>query len=200
MIKAPLPANEAARLEALRQYQILDTDAEEVFDDITRLATYICQTPIAVISLVDHDRQWFKARVGLAPRETSRDCAFCAHAILQDSPTVVPDALADARFADNPLVTAEPHIRLYAGAPLITAEGFKLGTLCVIDREPRTLSNEQLAVLRILANQVMAHLETRRELAAVNRALRERKREVNELSERVRQQEIRLNELETRLG
>jgi two-component system NtrC family sensor kinase len=188
---APLPRNESARLEALRQYQILDTDPEEVFDDITRLAAYICQTPIAVISLVDRDRQWFKARVGLGPAETSRDCAFCAHAILEDTPTVVPDALADVRFADNPLVTAEPYIRLYAGAPLITPEGFRLGTLCVIDRVSRTLDQGQIAVLRMLANQVMTQLDLRRELSAVTKSLTEHKRVEKELRERVDQLEAK---------
>ena len=169
-----------------------------MFDDITRLAAYVCQTPIAVISLVDRDRQWFKARVGLGPRETSRDCAFCAHAILQDTPLSVPDAMADERFADNPLVTDEPYIRLYAGAPLITPEGFKLGTLCVIDRAPRTLSPEQLAVLRMLSNQVMVQLDLRREHSAVTRSLKQRKLEVNELSERIRQLEAKIKEFEAR--
>jgi GAF domain-containing protein len=187
---APLPKNESARLEALRQYEILDTDPEEAFDDLTRLAAYVCQTPIAVISLVDRDRQWFKARVGLGPAETSRDCAFCAHTILQETPMVVPDALADDRFADNPLVTSEPYIRLYAGAPLMTPEGFRLGSLCVIDRQPRNLSAEQIAVLRMLANQVMGQLDLRRDLAASTRALQEQKRLTKELTERVRQQSV----------
>jgi len=186
---APLPRNESARLEALRQYEILDTDPEEVFDDITRLAAYVCETPIAVISLVDKDRQWFKARIGLGPTETSRDCAFCAHAILEDTPMCVPDALADPRFSDNPLVTAEPYIRLYAGAPLITPEGFRLGTLCVIDRVSRTLNLGQIAVLRMLANQVMAQLDLRRELAAVKKSLAEHKRLGNELRDRLDQLE-----------
>lgn len=180
---APLPKNESARLEALRQYEILDTDPEEVFDDITRLAAYICQTPIAVISFVDRDRQWFKARVGLDPTETSRDCAFCAHAILQETPMVVPDALADLRFADNPLVTAAPSIRLYAGAPLITPEGFRLGTLCVIDRVSRALEPGQIAVLSMLANQVMTQLDLRRDNAALRRSLDEHKRMLRESKE-----------------
>jgi two-component system NtrC family sensor kinase len=182
---APPPKNEAARLEALRQYEILDTESEEVFDDITRLAAYICQTPIAVISLIDKDRQWFKARVGLSLTETSRDCAFCAHAILQGAPMVVPDALADQRFANNALVTAEPYIRLYAGAPLITTEGFRLGTLCVIDRVPRRLSDEQIAALRILSCQVMTQLDLRRDLSAIKKSLNEHKRIERELRERL---------------
>ncbi len=182
---APLPKNESARLEALRQYEVLDTDAEEVFDDITRLAAYICQTPIAVISLIDKDRQWFKARIGLGPTETSRDCAFCAHAILEETPMVIPDAMEDLRFADNPLVTKEPYIRMYAGSPLITPEGFRLGTLCVIDRVSRTLDPEQVAVLRMLANQVMAQLDLRRELSVVTKSLAEHKRAEKELRDRL---------------
>lgn len=188
---APLPKNESARLEALRQYEILDTDPEEVFDDITRLAAYVCQTPIAVISLVDRDRQWFKARIGLGPAETSRDCAFCAHAILEETPMVVPDALADPRFFDNPLVIAEPYIRLYAGAPLITPEGFRLGTLCVIDRVSRALEPGQIAVLRMLANQVMTQLDLRRDLSVVKKSLADHKRVEKELRERVAQLEVK---------
>jgi GAF domain-containing protein len=192
---APLPKNEAARLEALRQYDILDTDAEEVFDDLARLAAYVCQTPIAVISLVDKDRQWFKARVGLGLSETSRDCAFCAYAILQGTPMIVPDAMADERFADNPLVTSEPHIRLYAGAPLITPEGFRLGTLCVIDRVPRQLDTEQVAALRMLGNQVMAQLDARRDLAAMTRSLNDHRHKEQELTQQVQQQEATINSL-----
>jgi two-component system NtrC family sensor kinase len=186
---APLPRNESARLEALRQYEVLDSAPEEIFDDITRLAAYICQTPIAVISLIDENRQWFKARIGLGPTETSRDCAFCAHAILEETPMVIPDAMADIRFADNPLVTREPYIRLYAGAPLITPEGFRLGTLCVIDRVSRTLNSEQVAVLRMLANQVMAQLDLRRELSMATRSLAKHKHTEKELQERVNQLE-----------
>jgi len=181
-MRAPLPANEAARLEALRQYQILDTHDETAFDDLTRIAAYICQTPIAIISLIDEDRQWFKARLGVGPRETSRDIAFCAHTILEDAPTIVPDALRDKRFADNPLVTAEPYIRLYAGAPLITPEGFRLGSLCVVDRVPRELSVEQIAVLRMLSNQVMTQLDLRRDIAALTQALKEQSRLLQKLT------------------
>ncbi len=182
MRSTPLPDNEPARLEALRQYEILDTDEEGAFDDLTRIAAYICQTPIAIISLVDKDRQWFKARLGLGPSETSRDVAFCSHTILQGAPMVVPDALVDERFAANPLVTSEPYIRLYAGAPLITPEGFRLGSLCVIDRVPRNLSPDQIAVLRMLSNQVMTLLDLRREKAALQRSLNEHKRLLRESS------------------
>jgi GAF domain-containing protein len=171
MPAAPVPENEAARLETLRQYEILDTDPEESFNDLTRLAAYICNTPIALISLIDAHRQWFKSRVGLSERETSRDVSFCAHAILQDGPCIVRDALDDERFRTNPMVTSDPYIRFYAGSPLMSPEGFKIGTLCVIDDKPRDLTPEQIAALRILSNQVITQLELRREVASLQRAL-----------------------------
>jgi len=159
---APLPANERERLKALLRYEILDTDSERHFDDLTLLASHICQTPIALVSLVDKDRQWFKARVGLSVSETSRDVSFCAHAILQPNLFIVPDATEDARFADNPLVTSEPKIRFYAGMPLFTSDGkHALGTLCVIDRVPRELSATQKEEIEALARQVQALLELR---------------------------------------
>ncbi|HEV7857112.1 MAG TPA: GAF domain-containing protein [Pyrinomonadaceae bacterium] len=175
-MKAPLPDNEAARLETLRQYQILDTDPEETFNDLTRLAAYICGTPIALITLIDMNRQWFKARVGMSQQETSRDISFCSHAILQTGPLVVRDAMDDARFARNPMVLSDPYIRFYAGSPLVTPEGFVLGTLCVIDRVPRDLTQEQVAALRALGNQVITLLEARREIAFLTRALDKYKR------------------------
>jgi GAF domain-containing protein len=170
-MKAPIPENEAARLEALRQYEILDTDPEESFNDLTRLAAYVCNTPIALITLVDAHRQWFKARVGIGEKETSRDISFCAHAILQDGPFIVPDVIADERFKDNPFVTQDPHIRFYAGSPLMSPEGFKIGTLCVVDNRPKELSPKQIAALKILGNQVITQLDLRREILALKRAL-----------------------------
>jgi GAF domain-containing protein len=158
--KAILAQNEIARLEALRQYCVLDTGCEAAFDDLTLLAAQICGTPIALISLIDDCRQWFKSKVGLDVESTSRDLAFCAHAIQQpDDVLIVPDTLLDHRFATNSLVTSDPYIRFYAGAPLITPEGYAVGTLCVIDRVPRQLSLEQVQALRTLSRQVIAQME-----------------------------------------
>ena len=161
---APIGENEADRLRILYQYEILDTISEQAFDELTELASSVCETPIALISLVDQDRQWFKAAVGLNVRETSRDVSFCAHAILDRNVLVVPDAARDARFADNPLVTGSPHIRFYAGAPLVTPEGPALGSLCVIDRVPRAFTAKQERALEILSRQVVTQLRLRRAL------------------------------------
>lgn len=164
MVAAPKPIDEQARIEALEAYEILDTMPEQVFDDITYLASQICETPIALISLVDVDRQWFKSRVGLDASETHRDLAFCAHAILEpDELLVVEDATADARFSDNPLVD-DGTVRFYAGAPLQAGEGSALGTICVIDKQPRELDDEQKAALAALSRQVMGLLELRKTL------------------------------------
>ena len=156
----PLPSNEKRRLHVLWQYDVLDTVPEEVFDNLTELAARICEAPIALISLVDEDRQWFKAKIGTQVEETSRDVSFCAHAITQSDLFIVSDATKDSRFANNPLVTSEPKIRFYAGAPLITTDGYALGTLCVIDKVPRRLRPDQKQALTILARHVVSQLET----------------------------------------
>ncbi|MGH8991050.1 MAG: GAF domain-containing protein [Acidimicrobiia bacterium] len=162
---APHP-QEAARLAALRDYGVLDSLPEPVYDDIAFLASYICETPIALVSLVDQDRQWFKAKVGTEINETSRDVAFCAHAILApDEIFVVSDALEDPRFATNPLVREDPKIRFYAGAPLNSPSGLPLGTLCAMDHVPHRLSPDQARALGALSREVVVHLELRRLVA-----------------------------------
>ena len=161
MISAQPTADESRRIETLRKYAILDTESEQALDDLTALAAQICGAPIALISLVDEHRQWFKARVGLETTETPRDISFCGHAVHQRDLFIVSDATQDERFAGNPLVTGEPHIRFYAGAPLVSPDDSALGTLCVIDHVPRNLTQAQEQALRVLARQVMTHLELR---------------------------------------
>lgn len=174
---AQLPGDEVDRLAVLSSYEVLDTSPELAFDDLVKLAAQICETPIALISLVDDSRQWFKAKVGLDAEETPRDIAFCSHAILQpEELLVVQDTLADVRFADNPLVTGAPGIRFYAGAPLVTPEGHALGTLCVIDRVPRDFAEVQRRALRALSNYVVAQLVLRRQARQLRAEMEERQR------------------------
>jgi GAF domain-containing protein len=182
-MSAPVPANESRRLKVLWQYEVLDTVPEEVFDDLTELAARICEAPIALISLVDEKRQWFKAKVGISVNETSRDVSFCTHAINQTDLFIVPDATADARFANNPLVTSDPKIRFYAGAPLITPDGYALGSLCVIDKVSRELRHEQKQALRILARHVVSQLELRRRSRELAVARQDRERMQADLGE-----------------
>jgi GAF domain-containing protein len=159
----PVPFNEQKRLEVLKRYGIVDTPSDPAFDDLTSLARRQFSMPIALVSLVDSDRQWFKSHPGLDASETPRDLAFCAHAILKSEPLIVTDTTADPRFSDNALVTGEPHIRFYAGAPLVTAEGFRLGTFCLIHTVPRPdFTADDRQALEEFARLTMQLLEKRR--------------------------------------
>ncbi|RIV18695.1 GAF domain-containing protein [Fibrisoma montanum] len=176
MKSAPLPDDEPARLKALTSYNILDTLPEDVYDDITRLASEICRTPISLVSLVDKDRQWFKSKQRLADDETHRDYSFCAHAILKpDEIFIVPDARADDRFFDNPYTVGDPRVVFYAGVPLVNPEGHALGSLCVIDHRPRTLTDNQLMSLKALAKWVSTQFELRKTQMALDEARQKQK-------------------------
>jgi len=183
---AVAPSPEAARVAALDRYAILDTEPEQTFDDIVVLASFVCKTPIAMLSLVDDRRQWFKSKVGVQIRETPREMSFCAHAIQQEDLFIVPDTLKDPRFKENPMVVGEPHIRFYTGAPIINEEGFALGTLCVIDRQPRELDSEQKEALWALSRLALGQMELRQNLQLLKQALDDRTRE-----EHAREQEIK---------
>lgn len=181
VMATPMPVkNEAARIAALQKYAILDTEPEQAFDDLVLLASFICSTPIAMISLVDEDRQWFKSKMGISIPETPREVAFCATAIRQSDVFIVPDTLDDERFRHNPLVTSDPKIRFYAGAPIINEDGYALGTICVIDRTPRELDSGQQAALRALSRLVLAQMEFRRNLILLKEALSDRTKEEHE--------------------
>jgi GAF domain-containing protein len=182
-MNAPLPENEAERLATLRAYQILDTPPDAELNLITTLASRICSTPIALVSLVDERRQWFKSKFGLSMAETDRNIAFCGHAILQWDVMEVGDARADHRFADNPLVTADPSIRFYAGAPLMAENGCALGTVCVLDYSPRTLTSEQRSSLSMLGELTMGVLNFRKKLQEISRVASEREWLINELQQ-----------------
>ena len=166
--------NEKSRVAALRSYKILDTDPEKAFDDLTILASHICETPVALISLIDADRQWFKSRIGVSVSETPREIAFCNKAIQQSDLFVVPDATKDPRFSSNPFVVSDPKIRFYAGAPFSSADGYPLGTLCVVDVVPRQLTPSQENALLALSRQVQAQFELRKNLLELRAALDER--------------------------
>ena len=164
MLKAPIPPDEEQRMNTLREYKVLDTPPEAVYDDIAHVCAGVCDTPIALITLIDGTRNWFKARVGVDEEltESPRDISFCGHAILREEIFEVTDAVLDERFTDNPLVAEAPHIRYYAGAPLITPDGYKLGTICAIDVRPRRLSEAQRDTLTALSRLVMRQLDRRR--------------------------------------
>jgi two-component system NtrC family sensor kinase len=174
---ASTPAVEAARIAALNRYAILDSEPEESFDDLVVLAAHVCKTPMALLSLVDDHRQWFKSKVGVEASETPKEISVCAHAIQQQDLFIVPDMREDARFRENPLVVGEPHIRFYAGAPLVNEDGFALGTLCVVDREPRELDEEQKAALQSLSRLALRQMELRKNLQMLKEALSDRTRE-----------------------
>lgn len=176
MVVAPKPENEAARLQILRDFEILDSGEEIEFDEIVALASKICESEISLISLIDESRQWFKAKVGLAADETERDVAFCAHAIHDDKIMEVQDTHEDQRFFDNPLVLDDPRIRFYAGMPLETQDGYRLGTLCVIDSKPKKLNEHQRFALKILANQVIKLMELRIRNFELQRSMETRNR------------------------
>jgi GAF domain-containing protein len=174
---ATMPSTETARVAALNRYAILDTEPEQSFDDLVVLASFVCRTPIATLSLVDDHRQWFKSKVGVEIRETPREISFCAHAIKQEELFIVHDALEDPRFRENPLVLGDPHIRFYAGAPLVDEDGYALGTLCVMDRQPRELDDTQKEALRSLRRLALSQIELRRNIQLLKEALNDRTRE-----------------------
>jgi signal transduction histidine kinase len=186
MISAPIPRDETARLKELHQSGLLDSPQEAEFDEIVQFASSLCDMPISLISLVDSNRQWFKARVGLDETETSRDISFCAHAIMQEDLFEVPDTWEDIRFSDNPLVIAAPEIRFYAGMPLVTSNGSRLGTLCVIDREPGRLDEKQRFGLKVLANNVIKIAELRVKNKQLYYATENQKRIISILAHDVR--------------
>lgn len=186
MTSPKVPDNEIERLQALRRYSILDTLPEQDFDDITKIASEVCQTPISLITLIDSDRQWFKSNHGLNVRETPRDYAFCAHAINRpDEIFTVKDSREDDRFVGNPLVTGYPNVIFYAGVPLVTPEGFSLGTICVIDNKPRELTEIQLESLRALSRQVVKVFELNRSnknLRAIQKEIQARNAELEQFA------------------
>ena len=198
----PPPPEENNRIDALRSYEILDSLPEQEYDELTSLASEICQTPISLISLIDDNRQWFKSNHGLDVRETPREFAFCAHGILNPTEILlVPDSREDSRFKENPLVTGDPHVIFYAGVPLVNEDGYPLGSLCVIDHNPKQLTENQLSSLKILAKQVVNLLELRRAnkaLITIKSLLEQRNAELEQQAtiarDEVRPQVLQLHE------
>ncbi|HEY3268633.1 MAG TPA: sensor domain-containing diguanylate cyclase [Armatimonadota bacterium] len=198
MQSAPKPANEKARLEALERLSILDTPPEQAYDDLVALAAFICDTPIAMVSLVDADRQWFKSKLGTSSDGTPRDIAFCAHGILEPDLLMVPDTAEDARFADNPLVTEDPGVRFYAGVPLVLRDGAAVGMLCAVDRRPRQMSEAQIQALRALGRQVVSQFDLRERNVRLVQEIAERhcvEQALRERDDRLRDANARLESL-----
>jgi len=186
MIAPPIPKNEQQRLQDLFETELLDTPKESEFDDIVKLASQICNMPISLITLVDSNRQWFKAKVGIDDDETSREESFCAHAILDDGLFEVEDALTDERFFDNPMVLENPNVRYYAGFPLITKTGSNIGTLCVVDVVPRKLTQEQIFALKVLSENVIKIAELRQKNKHLNHMAETHKKMTSILAHDVR--------------
>lgn len=172
MYTPPILINEHERLQDLYEYNILDTHAESDFDELVELASHICKCPISLIALLDKDRQWFKAKIGLEISDMPRDVAFCSYAILQDDVMVVEDTTKDERFCDNPTVIGFPNVRFYAGVPIISPAGHKLGTICIADRKPRVLLSEERRILKLLANQATKLLEIRKKNILIKEKIR----------------------------
>src|SRR5215203_4778320 len=186
----PVPENEISRLKALQEYKVMDTLPEQAYDNFTRLAALICNTPIALITLLDEERQWFKSRIGLERSEIPREDAICNHTIIMpDDILIVNDATQDARFVSNPLVVLEPNIRFYAGVPLVTSSGEALGTICVMDDKPRDVTQEQLDALQVLSREVMGQFELRRSIATLERSVLKQEQYIDQLQEYQRELE-----------
>lgn len=194
----PIPENESQRLNALRKYQIMDTLPEQAYDDLTKLASIICSTPIALITLLDEHRQWFKSKIGLETNETPRAQAFCAYAIMNPGEVmIVKDATSDERFVNNPLVTFDPNIRFYVGVPLVTPSGEALGTICVIDNKSREITQDQIEALKVLSREVVVQLELRRSIATLEKSVFEQDKYVEQLQEYQRDLEKAGSEFKT---
>ncbi len=186
----PVPENEASRLKALQEYKVMDTLPEQAYDNFTQLAALICKTPIALITLLDDQRQWFKSKIGFERSEIPREDAFCSHTILTpEDALVVNDAARDERFAENPLVTGEPNVRFYAGVPLVTSSGEALGTICVMDSAPREITKEQLEALQVLSREVMGQFELRRSIATLEQSVLKQEKYIDQLQEYQRELE-----------